>query len=250
MALLEKNIYRIEDTLLKNLWKEVQGLLISIIRTIILYFIIVAVIRLMGKRQLGELQPTELIITILISNIATLSLENVDLPLILGLIPILTLVIMEVIVSVVLLKFPHLERFFTGRSLIVIKNGKLDQKRLAELRISPDDIMLQLRQQGIFNISDVSLAIVETTGKLSVYEKFATRKPTTQQLGIADIPSENLPPLPLVTAGCIIEENLNAMGKDRAWLEKNLSRRHLKLSDIYILTLDTNEQLNIIKKGV
>lgn len=224
-------------------------MLISIIRTVMLYFIIVAVVRLMGKRQLGELQPTELIITILISNIATLSLENIDTPLIMGLIPIFTLVAMEVIVSLVLLKFPSLEKVFSGRSIIVIKNGKVDQKQLAELRISPEDLMLQLRQQGVFKISDVALAIVETTGKLSVYENYVARKPTAQQLGIQEVPEENLPPLPLITAGCIISENLAVLGKDIKWLKSTLKRKHLKIDDVYIMTMDANDTMDIIKKG-
>ena len=147
-------------------------MLIVLIRTIILYFIIVLGTRIMGKRQLGELQPSDLVITILISNIATLPIEETEIPLVTGIIPILTLVCFEVFSSALSLKSPLARRLISGRPIVIIQNGRLNQKEMRDLRFSLDDLMEQLRGSGIFDLSEVQLAIVETTGKLSIYQKF------------------------------------------------------------------------------
>ncbi len=224
-------------------------MLVSLLRTIILYFIIVFIIRLMGKRQLGELQPTELIITILISNIATLPLENVDTPLFMGLIPIMTLVILEVIISQINMYFPKCAKIFTGKSMVVIKDGKINQQKLKELRISPDDLLLQLRQEKIFDISQVELAIVETTGKLSVYEKYLYRNATPEDLKLQGDKKQDIPPIPLVINGAINSENLIVTQKTEKWVYDELKKRKTDIKEVYIMTVDSDNKCNIIKKA-
>ena len=141
-------------------------MLVSFLRTLILYIVVIFGMRIMGKRQLGQLQPSELVITILISNIATLPIENSDVPLILGIIPILTLMCFEVILSVLTLKSIRFRRLIWGNTKILIQDGKIKQQELADLRYSVDDLMEQLRTNGIFDLREVEFALTETTGQL------------------------------------------------------------------------------------
>ena len=138
-------------------------MLVSFLRTLILYIVVIFGMRIMGKRQLGQLQPSELVITILISNIATLPIENSDVPLILGIIPILTLMCFEVILSVLTLKSIRFRRLIWGNTKILIQDGKIKQQELADLRYSVYDLMEQLRTNGIFDLREVEFALTETT---------------------------------------------------------------------------------------
>ena len=151
-------------------------MLIVFIRGIIVYITVIFAIRIMGKRQLGQLSPTELVITILISNIATLSMEDTQTPLILGIVPILTLVCLDIFVSYAVLKFPKLRKIVSGSPKIIICEGKMDYKALKQLRLTVDDVEEALRQNGIFNVNQVQYAIVETTGNISVLEKKEAKK--------------------------------------------------------------------------
>ena len=144
---------------------------VVLIRSLILYIVVIFGVRLMGKRQLGELQPSELVITILISNIATLPLEDTSIPLILGILPILTLVCFEALMSWVTLKSLRMRRIISGRPKIVVRDGQIEQATMQDLRLSVDDLMTALRQQQVFDISQVQFAVMETTGTISVYLK-------------------------------------------------------------------------------
>lgn len=144
---------------------------VTVIRTFILYITVIFSVRFMGKRQIGQMQPTELVITILISNIATMSLEDPDFPLITGLIPILFLISFDVIISVLTVRSKKFRKFVSGSPQIVINNGTLDKNMLNTLRISYDDLIEALRVQNIFDINEVEFAVVETNGQISAYQK-------------------------------------------------------------------------------
>ena len=146
-------------------------MLIIFLRAFILYVLVIFSVRLMGKRQIGELQPSELVITILVSNIATLPIEDINLPILTGIIPIVSLVCLDVIMSSVTLKFKKVRWIVSGNPRIIVINGKIDQVAMKQLRYSLDDLMESLREQGIFDITEVQYAIVETTGKISVLQK-------------------------------------------------------------------------------
>jgi len=139
---------------------------VVLIRSLILYIVVIFGVRLMGKRQLGELQPSELVITILISNIATLPLEDPDIPLFIGILPILTLVCYEVIMSWITLRSLRMRRMISGRPKIIIRNGQIEQATLQDLRLSVDDLMTALRSNQIFDPAQVQFAIMETTGTM------------------------------------------------------------------------------------
>ena len=153
---------------------------ILFIRALIVYIVVIFSVRLMGKRQLGELQPSELVITILVSNIATLSLEDTEIPLLRGILPILALVCFEVIVSWGSLKSVKLRRLISGSPKIIIREGEIDQEMLHALRFSVDDLMSTLRTSGVFSVDEVQFAIVETNGSVSVYQK-SEEQPATKK---------------------------------------------------------------------
>ena len=223
-------------------------MLVAFLRTLILYIVIVFGVRLMGKRQLGELQPSELVVTILISNIATLPIEEIETPLFAGLLPILSLVTFEVIISAINLHCRKIRRVFSGSPIVVIRNGEIDQKKLKELRFSVDDLMAQLRSNQIFAVDEVDFAVVETTGKLSVYQKYGARTLTPKTLGMPDQPGENAPPLVVVSDGHIYQEYLELCGKDIKWLEEIAASRRTRIRDIFVMTLDQTGNYHLVKK--
>ncbi|MGN0631461.1 MAG: DUF421 domain-containing protein, partial [Ruminococcus sp.] len=157
---------------------------IILLRSIILYAVVIFSVRLMGKRQLGELQPGELVITILISNIATLPIENTSVPLLPGIVPILTLVCLEVIVSFITMKSKKLRKLVSGSPKIVIRDGEIIQQTMLDLRLTIDDLLMSLRSNQIFDPSEVQFAIVETTGAISVYPKSAYRSVVQEDIGL------------------------------------------------------------------
>lgn len=219
---------------------------IIFIRSLILYFLVIFAVRLMGKRQLGELQPSELVITILVSNIATLPIEDADIPVILGATPILSLVCFEVITSWLSLKFPKLRKFISGSPKIIIREGKADPQVMKELRFSVDDLLTSLRGKDIFDISEVQYAVVETTGNVSVMKKQADDTPVRRDLGIEPHPED--PPQLVVSDGQIIEISLKYLGYDTQWIKKMLDEGGIKLQDVLIMTADRTGKCYIAGK--
>lgn len=200
----------------------------------------------MGKRQIGELQPSELVITILVSNIATLPLEDLNIPLIMGILPILSLVCFEVIMSWISLKSKSIRRIVSGSPKIIIRDGVLDQKVLKDLRFSVDDLMTALRGNNIFDIADVQFAVVETNGGVSVYEKYAQRNVKNTDLNLADDSSD--PPVIIISDGKLIPQGLDESGLERQWLYDLTKRKHIGISDIFLLTADKKGKYTLIKK--
>lgn len=218
---------------------------IVLVRSLILYILVIFSVRLMGKRQLGELQPSELVITILISNIATLPLEDIDIPLSLGVTPILALVCFEVIVSWLNMIFPKFRKMISGSPKIIIRNGKTDPKILKELRFSVDDLMMSLREKEVFDIEDVQYAIVETTGNISVMRKQTADTPTREDIGLKI--KNNDPPQVIISDGKIIPQAVKVMGVEGN-IEKILRPTNLKIKDIFIMTADTQGNYFIVDK--
>ena len=219
-------------------------MLIVLIRAFILYIVIVFAVRLMGKRQIGQLQPSELVVTILVSNIATLPIEDISIPMLMGVVPILTLVCLDVIVSAVTLKSRRARRLFSGMPKIVIENGKLKPELLRELRFSVDDLFEGLRSQGIFDLRDVEYAVVETTGYISVMLKNTAQPPTAEQLGLKL--KNTPPPAIIVEGGEVIAPALKKLGFDDLWLKNTILKENVKLSDIYLMTADREGNFTII----
>lgn len=221
-------------------------MLIVFIRGIILYVLVVFSVRLMGKRQLGELTPSELVITILVSNIATLAMENTTEPLFTTFVPILTLVCLDVIAGYVCMKSRKIRHVISGKPKIVISNGVIDQKELKELRYTIDDLMSALRTQSIFDINQVQYAVVETTGAVSALLK-AEHQPLTPKTAAAPDPAED-PPQAIISDGDFIKSAENRLNLQEKDILKELKRKHLEVGDVFLCTADADGTLHIIEK--
>lgn len=221
-------------------------MLVVLIRAIILYVLIIFSIRLMGKRQIGELQPSELVITILVSNIATLPIEDLNLPMLMGIVPILALVSLDVIMSAVSLKSRFIRKIVSGSPKIIIKDGVIDQNMLRELRFSIDDLMEALRAYSIFDISEVQFAVVETTGSVNVYQKFPNQPVTAEMLDLKD--KIKNPPQLIIDDGELVENSLKLVKLGEGWLEGILKDNKVGIKDVFILTADETGAFNMIKK--
>lgn len=220
---------------------------IVLIRSFILYLIVMISIRLMGKRQLGELQPAELVITILISNIATLSLEDIEIPLLHGVLPILALVCYEVISSWISLKSVRFRRWVSGSPKMIIREGVIDQNMMKTLRFSVDDLMTALRMSGVFFIEEVQFAIVETNGSVSVYQKSAYQPAEKQDVQVYQPAAD--PPQMIIADGHLREQSLSAIGQNRQWLDTVLNQEKTCIKDIFLFTADKSCQYQLIRKG-
>jgi len=206
-----------------------------IVRTMILYILVIFSLRLMGKKQLGELQPSELVTTIIISNIATLSLEESSVPLLAGVMPILAIVCLDVFMSAVTLKSVKIRRIAAGSPRVIISRGEIYQEELRNLRYTIDELLAAMREAGIFNIADVKYAIVETTGKISFYQN-------KESDGAIN------PPAALIKDGVSDKAALKESGLDDEWLCGILRKEKITPKEIFLMTADSAEKYTIIKK--
>ena len=181
-------------------------MIVALIRTVILFLLTVLALRCMGKRQLGELEPTELVITLLISDLATLSMQDLEMPLLYSVVPMITLVVLEILLSVLSLKFPGINRLLSGRYAVLIDDGRLDQKEMRRSQMSVAELMEELRQKGVMALEDVKYCVLETDGKISVIAKKDATRPTL--------------PLILVSDGAVVTENLQRRGLSLSDLRK------------------------------
>lgn len=221
-------------------------MLIVLIRAFILYIGLMFCLRLMGKRQLGELQPSELVVTILISNIASLPIEDTTIPIILGIVPIIAFVSFELILSNISLQSKKVRGLVSGKPVVVIANGVIDQNQLRKLRFSIDDLMEALRQNNVFDIQQVEFALVETTGKVSVLEKFKYQNTTPEMFKLEG--KDSMPPSIVVSDGKL---DLDAMKKCNAsefWVKKTIEENHKKISDIFIMSVSSDKKYYIVNK--
>mgnify|MGYP004645958439 FL=1 len=219
---------------------------IVFIRAVILYMLLIFSVRFMGKHQIGELQPSELAITILISNIATLPVEDTSLPLLTGIIPILTLASLDVIMSWLGIKSKRLRNITCGKPVVIINNGRIDQKKMKEIRFTVDDLTEALHSQNIFDISEVQFAVVETTGAVSVYQKYEYRNVTN---GDMKLKSKSIdPPEIVIDEGVIVNDALERLNFSEEKLRSILEKERLKVKDIFIMTLDSDMKHSIVRR--
>ena len=217
-----------------------------LIRTLIVYILFVLAIRMTGKRQVGELQISELVITFMISELATAPIQDISIPIFYSIIPIIFLLCFEVIVSFVLTKSSKLKKIFTDSPSFLIKNGVLNQKELGRLRIGLDELLSQLRQKDVSNISDVDYAILEQNGKLSVFLKKDEQNVCVKDLGI-NVKSNGIGHA-VVIDGCINKSNLLLASKNERWLKRELGKRGLDTGDVFLMMVDDSSNIDIIIK--
>lgn len=190
------------------------------LRTVILYLCVVTALRLMGKRQLGELQPSELVIALMISDLAAIPIESDKIPIMRGIVPVFTLVLLEFILSVLVLKSVTLRKFITGTPTQIVKDGKFDEKQLKKLRITYDDVMEQFRLAGYSSISQIDSAIIETNGQLSIVPTETERPVVCKDLNLS--PSQTYVPYTIISDGKLRPDNLKNSGVSEKWLKEKL----------------------------
>ena len=216
-------------------------MLILVIRTFFLYFAVVFIMRMMGKKQIGELEPFELVIALMISDLATFPMEDIRIPIVHAIIPIITLLFLQVATSYIELKSEKARRILTGNPSILIKNGKIDIAELRYQRFNINDLLEELRLKGYFNLSDIQYAILETSGELSILPRTGQSNATKDDLNITTT-QESLP-VPLIMDGNINYKNLSILEKDELWLN-NILKKH-KISnacDVFIGMLDSKDK--------
>ena len=223
-------------------------MLTTIIRTLILYLAAVFSVRLMGKRQIGELQPTELVVTILLSEIAAIPIQDNDIPLINSIVPVMLLVGFEILSSVIGIKSVRFRKINDGNPFIIIKDGVIDQKKLKALRLTVDDLLSALRQKDVFDISDVEYAVMETNGAVSLLLKPEKRGVTAQDMNITIKDSGFL--CPVIVDGRIIGKHMSSCGFSRKKLDSALKKAKLSQDEVLLMTVDKNGKTEIIKKEV
>ncbi len=206
-----------------------------LIRTAIIYILFTIAIRLMGKRQVGELQISELITTFMLSELAINPIQDISIPIAYALIPLVFLFAMEVITSFLVTKLPKFRRAFMGAPSIIIRAGVLDQKELSRLRISISELLSELRLKNVSKIEDVDYAILEQNGQLSVFLKGNSQASN----GIAHA---------IIQDGCINYSALDEAQKSPDWIDTELGKRGLSLCEIFLMTYDEKGVINIIKK--
>lgn len=211
---------------------------IAIIRTLILYIALVTSMRIMGKRQLGQLEPAELVIAVLISDLAAHPLQDIGTPLLYGLIPVITLLSCEVLVSAGIIKSLKLRTIICGKPSIIIDNGKVVQSEMRKNRFTLDELTEDLRKNSILDIATVKYAILETDGSLStvLFPAEAPQTPKQTNLQVED----NGYPIIVVNDGRVLSNNLDKLGYNEKWLQKQLHNRNIpEIKDVYLMTVDS-----------
>lgn len=224
------------------------GLFTIFLRTAALYLAVLILMRIMGKREVGQLSLFDLVVAIMIAELAAIPLSDPSIPITHGIVPISTLVMMEVLLSYITLKSIKARRVIEGTPSIILERGRILEKEMRRLRYNVDDMIAQMREQGVYNIEEVEYAILETNGKLSIILKSSKRPIIPEDLGLQ--PAYEGLPLPLISDGTLLAENLARAEKDKGWLENILTAEHgCSISDILYATLDTSGKLIVYPKG-
>lgn len=221
-------------------------MLITFVRAIILYIIVLIVMRLMGKREIGQLQPFELAISIMIADLASIPMTEIGIPIFNGIIPILGLLVMHLTISVINLKSLKAREIICGKPSILIYRGKINEKALIKERFTINELEERLRGNNVVNLGDVEYAILETSGQVTVIQKPEKRNTIPEDFNIT--PDYEGIPYDLVVDGKIMSKNLQAIGKNYAWLKKEVEKFNIKPEEALVVTLDGKGQIFCQKK--
>ena len=220
--------------------------LIAHVRAIILYVVLIFTIRLMGKRQIGEMEPTELVVTMLLADLASVPMQDIGIPLVAGVVPILTVLALELMLSALSMRSIRLRKLLCGAPEILIRNYKIDQAALRRSRIHADELTELLRQKGIVDLNTVQYAILETNGTLSTLIDSRYVPAPAKDAGIKTQPQEL--PVTLISDGRVLSHNLPLAGKTRAWLDETLQKSGLQSRQVFLMTLEPSGKLYLVRK--
>lgn len=221
-------------------------MLITFFRAIVLYLVVLIVMRLMGKREIGQLQPFELAISIMIADLASIPMTEIGIPIFNGIIPILGLLVMHLLISVINLKSLRAREIICGKPSILIYRGKINEKALLKERFTINELEERLRGNNVINLGDVEYAILETSGQVTVIQKPEKRTTIPEDFNI--LPEYEGIPYDLVIDGKVMEANLQAIGKNYNWLKKQTEAFGIKPEEALVVTLDGKGQIFCQKK--
>lgn len=220
---------------------------VTLVRATVLYAVVIFLIRVMGKRQIGELQPAEFVVTMLVSEIASIPMQDNTIPILNSISALFVLVAYEVITSAVSLKSYKFRAFMQGHPIIVIRDGVIDIKALKKMRMSVNDLMGALRQKDVFEISQVSYAIFETNGQISVLLKPKNMNATAGDLNLR--PQDEGMPFAVICDGTVIEDAVEQSGIERSKIKSAVSSAGMEISEVLIMTVTPHGKTYIVRKG-
>ena len=221
-------------------------MILSYTRTVVLYLVLIAVVRLMGKRQIGQLEPSEFVVAMLVADLAAIPMQDGAISLLNGLVPILTVLAMELILSGLSMRSIRLRKLLCGKPVILIENGKINQRNLKRTQVTLDELSGHLRQKDVLDIQTVQYAILETDGNLSVFP-YPAELPASAKDAKIKASKQSLP-VTVVSDGRLLKENLQVAKKDGAWLRRVLQERKTTLEDTYLLTVDESGRVCYIPR--
>ena len=222
-------------------------MILSYLRTLFLYLVLIFAVRLMGKRQIGQMEATEFVVAMLIADLAAVPMQDGSIPLLSGIVPLLTVLGLEIVMSFLILKSLRFRKFLCGKPVILIDNGKLLQENLRRTRLSVDELTSHLRQKDVLTISDVQYAILETDGNLSVFP-YPSKQPAAAEEAKIPVKNRSLP-ITIINDGYLSREDLSRAGKDMIWLRSILSRYRARPETTLLLTVDGEDTVVWIGKS-
>ena len=216
-------------------------MLIAYLRTIVLYLTLIAVIRLMGKRQIGQMEPSEFVVTMLAANLASIPIQDGAIPLLTGIVPIVTILGIELVLSSLCLRSMGLRRLLCGKPVILIEEGRILQQNLRKTRVTMDELTEALREKDVLDLRSVQYAILETNGKVSVLLHAKDYPASAREAGIQVKP--HFLPITIISDGKLLKTNLKLAGRDDTWLAKVLRARDATVGSTWLLTVDHNDRI-------
>ena len=220
----------------------------TFVRVSIIYLVVLIVMRLMGKREISQMQPFELVIAIMIADLASVPMADTGIPIFNGIIPILALLLFQLIISLINLKSITLRKIICGKPRMLIYRGKIDEEALKKEKITINELQERLRQNNIFSIGDVEYAILETSGQISVIQKPEKRTTIPEDFHI--LPDYEGIPYDLIIDGKVMHENIQAIGRDERWLKREVEKFKIKPEEALIVTSDGKGQIFCQKKEI
>ena len=221
-------------------------MLLSYLRTVVLYLVLIFSIRLMGKRQIGQMEASEFVVTMLVANLASIPMQDSAIPLYSGLVPILTVLGVELVLSALSMKNLGLRKLLCGKPVILIENGNILQKNLKKTRITLDELIGHLREKDVLDLQSVQFAILETNGNLSVFP-YPKEKPASAKDAGIKVRKQAMP-VTIISDGKLLRDNLQVAKKDEKWLHRVLEERQGSLQTTWLLTVDGNDQIVFYQK--
>ena len=221
-------------------------MILSYLRTVILYLILIAVIRLMGKRQIGQMEPAEFVVTMLVANLASIPMQDGGIPLFTGVVPIVTVLGTELILSDLSLRSIRFRKILCGKPVILIENGKVLQKNLRKTRVTLDELTGHLREKDVLDLQTVQYAILETNGNLSVFP-YPKEKPARAKDAGVQAKKQYLP-ITIISDGKLMHENLKVAKKDTRWVQQVLRENRAELQETWLLTVDNGDHVYFCRR--